>query len=162
MAAKCEVCGSEITAEHRQQHGITDGICAACALRGAHDKSLLESIGAPVLLMQGNPRQVITVNKRALELFGKKLFEVEDKRGGQVFDCLHSFSEAGCGKDINCEHCKIKEAIVDTFNTGAPHSGVSSPLQIKKASGISTYQLQVSTEKVGDLALVRVERYDRA
>jgi hypothetical protein len=121
---------------------------------------LLESIAEPVLLMQGNPRQVITVNKKALALFGKKLSEVEDKRGGQVFDCLHSFSEAGCGKDINCEHCKIKEAIVDTFNTGEPHSGVSTPLQIKNSDGIKTYQLQVSTEKVGDLALVRVERYD--
>lgn len=44
--------------------------------------------------------------------------------------------------------------------TAQPHTGVSTTLQIKKADGIKTYALQVSTEKVGDLALVRIERYD--
>lgn len=58
---------------------------------------LLEAIDAPILLMQGNPRQVVSANKRALELFGKALREVENHRGGQVFDCVHSFTEAGCG-----------------------------------------------------------------
>jgi transcriptional regulator of aromatic amino acid metabolism len=121
---------------------------------------LLESIDAPVLLMQGNPRQVVTANRKALALFKKELQEVENHRGGQVFDCVHSFTEAGCGKDVNCENCKIKNAIVDTFTSANPHNGVSTELPIKKASGTKTYILQVSTEKVGDLALVRVERYD--
>ncbi|HAF45060.1 MAG TPA: hypothetical protein DCK83_09035 [Gallionellaceae bacterium] len=110
--------------------------------------------------MQGNPRQVITANKKALGLFGKELHQVEDKRGGQVFDCIHSFTEAGCGKDVNCENCKIKDAIVDTFNTGDSHIGVATTLQIRKADGIQPHVLQISTEKVGELALVRVERFD--
>jgi len=159
MTAKCTVCGTETTLGG----DVTCGICAACSSRisGPSDKGeLLEAIDAPVLLMQGDPRQVVTANQQALALFGKELPEVESKRGGQVFDCIHSFSEAGCGKDVNCENCKIKNAIVDTFNTGNPHTGVSTPLQIRKANGTKTYVLQVSTEKVGDLALVRVERYD--
>ena len=121
---------------------------------------LLEAIEAPILLMQGNPRQVVSANKKALALFGKELREVENHRGGEVFDCIHSFTEAGCGKDTNCEGCKIKDAIVDTFTTAKPHNGVSTTLQIKKADGIKPYVLQVSTEKVGDLALVKVERYE--
>lgn len=160
MTAKCTVCGRETTLGN----GITDGICAACSSRissPSNEGELLEAIDAPVLLMQGNPRQVVTANKQALALFGKELPEVEGKRGGQVFDCIHSFTEAGCGKDINCENCKIKNAIVDTFSTGKPHTGVSTSLQIKKASGTGTCVLQVSTEKVGELALVRVERYDQ-
>jgi hypothetical protein len=110
--------------------------------------------------MQGNPRQVVTANRKALELFEKELHEVESHRGGQIFDCVHSFTEAGCGKDINCENCKIKNAIVDTFTTANSHNGVSTELSIKKANGTKTYVLQVSTEKVGDLALVRVDRYE--
>jgi hypothetical protein len=110
--------------------------------------------------MQGNPRQVVTANRKALALFEKNLHEVERHRGGQIFDCVHSFTEAGCGKDANCENCKIKNAIVDTFTTTSSHNGVLTELSIKKANGEKTYVLQVSTEKVGDLALVRVERYD--
>jgi hypothetical protein len=120
----------------------------------------LEAIEAPVLLMQGNPRQVVTANKRALDLFRKELHEVEGRRGGRVFDCVHSFTEAGCGKDVNCEGCKIKDAIVDTFATGNPHRGISTSLQIRQANGTNAYVLQVSTEKLGDLALVRIERYE--
>jgi len=122
----------------------------------------IEAVDAPVLLMQGNPRQVITANRRALELFGKELCEIEGHRGGQVFDCVHAFTEDGCGKDSNCEGCKIRDAIIDTFTTARPHKGVSASLQIKKACGTMNYELQVSTEKVGDLALVRIERFIKA
>lgn len=122
----------------------------------------IEEIDAPVLLLQGNPRQVVTANKRALELFEKELHEVEGYRGGQVFDCVHAFTEDGCGKDVNCEGCKIRDAIIDTFTTARPHNRVSTSLQIKKVGGTMTHVLQVSTEKVGDLALVRIERFDMA
>ncbi|MBI4793301.1 MAG: hypothetical protein HY789_11405 [Deltaproteobacteria bacterium] len=121
---------------------------------------LLEAIDAPVLLMQGNPRQVVAANRKALALFEKEPHEVESHRGGQVFDCVHSFTEAGCGKDVHCENCRIKNAIIDTFTTGNAHNGVAAELPVKKANGIKSCVLQVSTEKVGDLALVRVERYD--
>jgi hypothetical protein len=122
----------------------------------------IEAIVPPILLMQGNPRQVITANKRALDLFEKELHEVEGRRGGQVFNCIHAFTEDGCGKDKNCDGCKIRDGIIDTFTTGNPHNGVSTSLQIKKANGTMTFVLQVSTEKVGDLALVRIERFDKA
>ena len=122
----------------------------------------IRAIDAPILLMQGNPRQVVSANRRALELFEKELREVEGLRGGQVFDCVHAFTEAGCGKDRNCEGCKIRDAIIDTFTTGEPHNNVSTSLQIKKANGIMTHVLQVSTEKVGDLALVKIECFDKS
>jgi hypothetical protein len=118
------------------------------------------AVEEPVLLMQGNPRQVITANKAALDLFKKTFPEVENHRGGQVFDCLHSFSEAGCGMDANCENCAIKGAIVDTFATGVPHAEVAATLPVRKAGESGYRAVQVSTEKVGDLALVRIERYE--
>lgn len=52
-------------------------------------------------------------------------------------------------------------AIVDTFNSGRPHQGVAATLQVKKAGGDERRVVQVSTEKLGELALVRIERYDR-
>ena len=93
-------------------------------------------------------------------MFRKALPEVENHRGGQVSDCLHSFSAAGCGLDANCEHCAIKGAIVDTFTTGMPHEAVTARLPVVKAGASEYRALQVSTEKIGDLALVRIERYE--
>ncbi len=118
---------------------------------------VLELIDQPVLLLQEHPRQVVAGNRCALELFGKT--QVAGHRGGEVFDCLHSFSEAGCGKDAHCEPCTIRGAIVDTFTTCRSHHNVSATLQVKNADGIRPYTLQVSTEKTGDMALVRIERY---
>ncbi|HCI13050.1 MAG: hypothetical protein A2063_05870 [Gallionellales bacterium GWA2_60_142] len=60
---------------------------------------------------------------------------------------------------MNCEGCKIKDAIIDTFTTANSHNGISTELFIQKSNGTKTYALQVSTEKVGDLALVRIDRY---
>ena len=164
MTATCTVCGRPVEPNTKAAfRNISSAICDSCASQVSEASdctALIEAIDAPVLLMQGNPRQVITANRKALALFEKELHEVEGHRGGQVFDCVHSFTVAGCGKDANCENCKIRNAIVDTFISANPHSGVSTELSIKKAKGIKTYALQVSTEKLGDLALIRVERYD--
>ncbi len=160
MTSKCKACGKEIGPGGQMSYKtITYGICDGCAAQPSANSRLLESIDAPVLLMQGNPRQVVTANRKALDLFGKELHEVENHRGGEVFDCVHSFTEAGCGKDVNCENCKIKNAIVDTFITANSQDGVSTELSIKKPTGTRTFVLQVSTKKVGDLALVRIDRY---
>lgn len=115
----------------------------------------------PTLLMQAEPRQVLTANKEACGLFGKDLSQIEGYRGGQVFDCIHSFTEAGCGKDINCEDCKIKNAVVETFLTGKSHDTVQTILDIKKHDEIVPYDLEVSTKKVGELALVTIYKYKK-
>lgn len=124
-------------------------------------REFVNSYETPVLLMQAEPRQVVTANRQACELFGKNLSLIAGFRGGQVFDCIHSFSEAGCGKDPNCEGCKIKDAVVDTFATGRSHPGVRTILNIKKHDEIFPCELQVSTERFGDFALLTIRNYTK-
>jgi len=160
----CKLCGKDVPQVCQATTGdITGEICPPCCQQlsaGADNSAWLEAITAPVLLMQGKPRQVITANRRALALFGKELPEVAGHRGGQVFDCQHSFTEAGCGLDVNCADCKIKGAIVATFTTDTGHRAVSTTLPIHKNGGTKPYRVQVSTQKIGDLALVRIECYE--
>ena len=161
MTTHCRGCGKDLAiGAEAASKKITHGICAEC-LEGAEGATLLNAIEAPVLLMQGNPRQVVTANRQALALFGKGMEAVAGHRGGEVFDCVHSFTEAGCGKDANCEDCPIKNAIVDTFTSGHSHQGSVATLQLKKTGGDENRIVQVSTEKIGELALVWVDRYDR-
>ncbi len=122
-------------------------------------RDLLEAIDQPVLLMQAEPRQVISANHHALKLFGKTLAQVENRRGGEVFDCIHSFTEAGCGKDINCEGCRIKQAIVDTFESGSSQPVAEAVLTVRKNAVQESRLLRISTEPLGKLAVVKVERY---
>lgn len=122
-------------------------------------RKLVSSLETPVILMQAEPRQVVTANRKACELFGKDLSRIEGFRGGQVFDCVHSFTEAGCGKDPNCEGCKIKDAVVDTFASKKTHNGVQTVLEIKKQNEITPYDLQVSTELLGDFVLITIGKY---
>lgn len=121
--------------------------------------TFMNSLGSPALLLQAVPRQVVTANKKACDLLDRRLDQIEGYRGGQVFDCVHAFTEAGCGLDSHCEDCKIKNAIVDTFATGKPHTNVRTILDIKKQTKITPHELQVSTEKIGDFALVTIEKY---
>ncbi len=122
-------------------------------------KEFLDTLESPTLLMQAEPRQVVTANNKACELFGKTLAQIEGHRGGQVFDCVHAFTEAGCGLDVNCENCKIKNSVVDTFSTGNSHNSVNTILDIKKHGKINPHEMQVSTEKTGDFALITIEKY---
>ena len=127
-------------------------------------QAIMNSRQLPTLLMQAEPRQVVTANEKALELFHKDLSEIEGHRGGQVFDCIHSFTEKGCGLDENCEDCKIKNAVVDTFATGQSHMNVETVLDIKKIEEeeeIVPYAMVISTEKVGDFVLISVVKYER-
>ncbi|MBU1736499.1 MAG: hypothetical protein KKG35_00005, partial [Proteobacteria bacterium] len=105
-------------------------------------------------------RQVVTANRAACRLFNKDLSRIEGFRGGQVFDCIHSFSEAGCGKDPNCEDCPIKNAVVDTFNTGQPHLNVKTTLTIQKDGSLSPYEVVVSTEKATAHVLLKLMKYE--
>jgi len=120
---------------------------------------LVNSCEPPTLLMQTAPRQVVTANPKACELFNKTLSQIEGHRGGQVFDCIHSFTELGCGLDPNCEDCKIKSAVVDTFSSGNSHEGIQAILDVKKENGVTPYIIQVSTKKTGDFALMIIDKY---
>lgn len=124
-------------------------------------QTLLRGLDSPTLVMQAEPRQVVTANTKACALFGKDLSQVEGFRGGQVFDCIHSFTEAGCGKDENCEDCTIKSAVVDTFVTGQPHDGVGAVLEIKKREAIAPYDMRVSTRKVDNFVLITIDSFTR-
>jgi hypothetical protein len=62
---------------------------------------------------------------------------------------------------VHCEDCGIKKAVVETFSAGGNSRGVSAELRIRKGDRVAGYVLEVTTEKVGELALLRIDRYER-
>lgn len=165
MKQVCNLCKAELDDKQSSVFFITNGICSSCRkdfLKNADSlREFLDRFEAPILLMQSDPRQVRTANQKACSLFEKELSQIEGCRGGQVLGCVHSCTESGCGLDVNCQDCKIKNAVVETFATGKSFKGVSTSLEIKKNNEINAYVLEISTEKVGDLALVRIDQYKK-
>lgn len=165
--AFCRWCNSKFdcTQEEAANYIVSNGSCPTCSEaifksnNIANIRDSIELIDDPVLVLQPEPRLVYTANNKAGRLFNKDISQMEGVRGGQVFDCIQSFTEAGCGKDLNCEKCTIKQAIVDTLNTGNSFEGLKSPLDVKRGDNIISFILQISTEKVGDFALVRIDEY---
>lgn len=119
----------------------------------------MSGIEAPVLLMQPDPRLVYASNDAALALFGREARETEGRRGGEVFGCIHSFTVAGCGKDVNCETCRIREGIVDTFG-GTVATGITATLVIRRDADIA-HTMTISTEPAGAYALVRIDQFEK-
>jgi hypothetical protein len=143
---------------------VSTGLCEACFAALSQDgeraarREIIQAIDAPILLMQSNPRVALTANDRALALFGRRLDEAEGRRGGEVFGCVHSFTEAGCGRDSHCDDCRIKEAIVSALTgTGA---SAAATLTIRQDADVP-YALEVSAENAGDFALVRIDRFEK-
>lgn len=163
MKQVCRLCKTELDNGQISDYFITNGICSPCSSNFLQNASslnkFLDGFEVPILMMQSDPRQVRTANKKACGLFNKELSQIEGSKGGQVLGCVHSCTEAGCGLDINCEDCKIKNAVVETFMTGKSFKGVSTSLQINKNAEVAPYTLEISTEKVGDFALVRIDQY---
>lgn len=162
MNGSCASCQETLEAAPAAER-ISQALCPACleiVAKGEHAAScraILQGIDAPILMMQSNPRQVFTANDKALALFAKPLPKAEGHRGGEVFNCIHSFTEPGCGKDANCEDCKIKAAIVATFE-GAHARDVSATLVIRQQQD-TPYRLTISSEAVGNFALVRIDGF---
>lgn len=159
----CASCGGH-AAPSDSPRPVSAGICPACMAKvaAASDRAacrtVLNAIGVPILMLQPDPRLVFTANDKALDIFGRDLDEAEGHRGGEVFSCVHSFTALGCGKDANCEDCRIKGAIVATFD-GAEADKAGASLLIRLQSDIA-YDLVVSTERVGRHALVRIDHFE--
>jgi hypothetical protein len=122
-------------------------------------RAIMRGIDAPrlILLMQPDPRLVYAANDVALALFGRVPHEAETHRGGEVFSCIYSFTVAGCGKDVNCDTCLIRQGIVGTFG-GTATTGITATLVIRRDMDIP-HTMIISTEPVGAYALLRIDQF---
>lgn len=161
MNQQCRYCASPLSGE--SESFITGGLCASCAgdvlSTRENAQRFIDSLHDPILFMQGDPRLVLTGNYKALDLFGKRLDQIQNQRGGQVFDCIHSFSEKGCGLDTNCQDCSIKDAIVATFTQKKSSTKIFSVLDVFRNERTTPHHLEITTEPLGDFALVRIDSF---
>ena len=140
---------------------ITHGICEKCASKifgklGLDLNAFLDSMGVPVVVVDATVR-VKAANRQARAFLQKEFSDIGEYMGGDAFECVHSKLPEGCGNTIHCSGCAIRKAVTDTFQTGKSHLKVPAILNREMASDCRKVALLISTEKVADVVVLRID-----
>jgi PAS domain-containing protein len=119
-------------------------------------RDFLDGFGAPVLLVDSNGN-IKTANKAVRQILNKDLPQIEGYKGGDVFECAHATLPGGCGKTVHCSGCAIRKTVMDTLNLGKSHEKVPAYLKQASRDGSQSFRLLISTEKVQDVVLLRID-----
>jgi PAS domain-containing protein len=160
----CAWCGTEIKATHDDHSDAQNshGICQCCAdtvfyHRGLSLQSYIDSIPLPVLVVDNNTG-VIGANSKACEMLHMKPERLIDRAIGPVFDCTHARRPQGCGRNIHCSGCVIRNCVLTTFNTGEPQISVPATLTSESVDRLSEVVLTVTTVKTSDYVVLRLDQ----
>lgn len=160
MKRVCAWCGKNLGDSEQGSFTVTHGICKSCGqglLRemGRPLGKFLDGLGAPVVMVDANAL-VLTANSQAREMLQKDLPAIRDCLGGEVFDCIHSFEEGGCGRTAHCAACAVRLSVMQTFETGEGVEGAKAYLDIKTGNGTVRKWFFVYTEPMAGVVLLKV------
>jgi hypothetical protein len=164
MKRVCAWCGKTLGTAFSDVHSdalITHGICDECAFHlraqvGMPLRDFLDGLGVPVLLLDSDGN-VKTANKTVRQFLKKDLILIEGYKGGDVFECRHATLPGGCGKTVHCSGCAIRRTVMDTFSSAKSHEKVRAYLNRETRGGSQALRLLISTEKVQDVVLLRID-----
>jgi ferredoxin len=83
---------------------------------------------------------------------------MQDRRGGEVFECVNARLPGGCGKTIHCSACVVRRSVTTTHRTSLPQSMVPATLKRSSPAGPVNVALQITTVKVGEMVMLRIDR----
>jgi hypothetical protein len=136
-------------------------ICPSCRKEFVSDEPggldrFLNRLPVPVLLVDQNVG-VVMANDRTQRILGKDLSLLRGRLGGEVLECLHARLPGGCGQTVHCQGCQIRRSVTETYRSGRPQWRVPAYLHADAPPDARALALLVSTEKIGDLVLLRID-----
>ncbi len=162
MRRICAWCKKELAPreEMGMEREITHGICSVCALKFSHNvpqtvKAMLDLINEPVLVID-SLGIIKTANENGLKMLGKDLDAVEDQLG-DALECSYAKLAEGCGRTEHCRTCAIRNVLMETLVNGKCYHKVPAYQKINTPNGERIMRFYVSTEKIGDQILLRID-----
>jgi hypothetical protein len=164
MKRVCAWCKKELGSVDSQEHSedaITHGICRNCRgniffQMGVELGIFLDSLEPPIVVVD-QEGTVVTGNDKIRKLLKKELPEIEGYRGGDVFECAYARLPEGCGNTVHCSGCTIRRTVMETHETGKSLLRVPATLKRYAPRDQIDIKLLISTEKVGDVVLLRID-----
>lgn len=165
MKRVCSWCKTEmgvVQTKDFSETAVTHGICEECLQtyfgpRQVNLMDFLDSLDATVIAV--NSKAIVTsANKQAREFLHKESNEIEGFMGGDVFECAFAKLPGGCGNTIHCDGCTIRNTVMDTFLSGNSHLKTPAYLFRGTPEKNQEIQLLISTEKVKEVVLLRIDK----
>jgi PAS domain-containing protein len=163
MKKTCSLCKKKLKTRnsHASIGNITHFLCTFCALEITKETprtvgQILNLINEPIFLIDNNGA-VQGANESASEMLNKKLPDIEGQMGGDAFECAYAKQEDGCGKSIHCKTCAIRNIVMETLASGHGFDKVPAFQSIITADGSAIMKFIITTEKVGDQVLLRID-----
>ncbi|TRX71950.1 PAS domain S-box protein [Carboxylicivirga sp. M1479] len=103
-----------------------------------------------VLILVNNEGKVVNINRTGLEFTAKEKSQVLNRLGGDVFNCINSWSDGKvvCGTGDNCSECFIRKRVNNTFKTGETHYKEEGYLDVLADNKKERLELQLSTSLI--------------
>lgn len=160
----CAWCKNDIQIIEENKHpdeDISHGICDSCFRKIVAEDSeslveFLDSIKNPVFIV-GDDVRVLAASEAGKKLVGKDIDHIKNHLGGEVFECAYSKLPGGCGRQIHCKNCVIRNAVMETLDTGKPQYKIPAKLNHGEVGDISKVQFYISVEKKGNSVLLRID-----
>ena len=157
----CQKYLGDIPSSLHSEHTITHGICDTCLANLFSDRNIdfipfLNSIPAPIVLIDDN-NTYLAANDAALAILKKDNVSLINKRTGDVFTCENAKLTGGCGHTKKCGGCQMLQLINNTYSGKDSFQNVPVTLTRKKGNAREELNLQLSTEKVKKLDLLRID-----
>jgi len=161
----CAWCGKSmgrLPASSRYRHPVTHGMCGACshvlsAFRDLPLQQLIDRLDEPVLVVDDATGLVVTANQEAAAAFGKTVEDVAGQKGGAVMECVHTLEPGGCGRTEHCNGCTIRRLVTRAEEEGCGEFRAPAFQYCVTPAGIRKQHFLISTEKLEDLVLLRLE-----
>ncbi len=140
---------------------VTHGMCPTCqvAFLGGPGpvalRTFIGRFGFPVVVV-GPDAELIEANSEVLRLVGKARREVRGQLAGEVLECIYARKPGGCGQQVHCKACAIRNSVTATHRTGKPLIDVDSYQEVMTKDGLKTVHLRISTAKRSGSVLLKI------
>ena len=158
---RCKIELGTLADPAKDEERISHGICRRCleqlmSGKGETLDEYLDTLQVPIFVVNNDAR-LVTANKHALGLVEKSSNQVTGELGGEVFGCSHATQPGGCGEQVHCQSCTIRNSVEETFKTGTPSVRIPACQDLDTYEGPRKVRFVISTEKYGDVVLLRID-----
>ena len=125
---------------------ITEQKLVESALQAQREtlKKIFEGVSYILMVVDGDGR-IEDINRAGAIFAGRPQKDLIGLLGGEIFNCLNSINEPGCGRQSECSDCPIRSRVRHTLETGeAVSDGEGSMIFIKDHEEVQVHLL-VST-----------------
>jgi hypothetical protein len=157
----CGCCVGSVETTEDDPTVLSHGVCPICFptfMKGMGQPltEFLDTLPGPICVIDAECR-VVGANTLGLRQISKDLSAIEGRLAGEVFECKCAKLPGGCGRTRHCKTCTIRRTVTKTAETGERCFRVPAFIDLADISKDMTIRFLISTEKVGDVVLLRIE-----